>query len=176
MKAAIAGDTGLPPGIGRRLGSGRVGDRRRCVRRRRDDPRPDRRPGSRRQARRPTRADAIRPCIRCNQTCQVRDARNPIVSCVGEPSAGRETEDPDWYVPTTEPRDVVVVGGGVAGLEAARVAATRGHRVAVFEKADHIGGMAAVAGPGAALVAWLEAECRRLGVEITTSATVDPAR
>ncbi len=44
-------------------------------------------------------ADRIRPCTRCNQTCQVRDARNPIVTCVGEPSSGRETEDPDWYAP-----------------------------------------------------------------------------
>ena len=79
-------------------------------------------------------ADTIRPCIRCNQTCQVRDVRNPIVSCVGEPSAGRETEDPDWYAPATDQRSVLVVGGGVAGLEAARVAATRGHRVAAHEK------------------------------------------
>ena len=46
------------------------------------------------------RPSAIRPCIRCNQTCQVRDARNPIVTCVGEPTSGRETEDPDWYAPT----------------------------------------------------------------------------
>jgi mycofactocin system FadH/OYE family oxidoreductase 1 len=119
-------------------------------------------------------AATIRPCIRCNQTCQVRDARNPIVSCVAEPSAGRETEDPDWYAPALAPRDVVVVGGGVAGLETARVAASRGHRVALFEKSGHIGGMAAIAGPGAALVDWLESECRRLGVEITARARSIP--
>ena len=43
--------------------------------------------------------ERIRPCTRCNQTCQVRDARNPLVTCVGEPTSGRETEDPDWYAP-----------------------------------------------------------------------------
>ena len=52
--------------------------------------------------------------------------RNPIVTCIGEPTSGRETEDPDWYVPATHHRDVVVVGAGPAGLEAARVAAVRG--------------------------------------------------
>ena len=111
-------------------------------------------------------ADTVRPCIRCNQTCQVRDARSPIVTCVGEPSSGRETEDPDWYAPTARPRDVVVVGGGVAGLEAARVAAARGHRVRLVEQADHLGGVAAVAGPGAALVQWLINECVTAGVQI----------
>ena len=119
-------------------------------------------------------AVTIRPCIRCNQTCQVRDVRNPIVSCVGEPSSGRETEDPDWYVPTAAPHRVVVMGGGVAGLETARVAAIRGHHVALVERAHRVGGMAASAGPGAPFVAWLESECRRLGVEITIASTSIP--
>jgi 2,4-dienoyl-CoA reductase (NADPH2) len=118
--------------------------------------------------------ETVRPCIRCNQKCQVRDARNPLVSCVGEPSAGRETEDPAWYVPAADQRRVVVVGGGVAGLEAARVAAIRGHRVTVIERAAQVGGMAAITGPGAPLAAWLEAECRRLGVEIETDSTATP--
>ena len=43
--------------------------------------------------------EQVRPCTRCNQTCQVRDARNPLVTCIGEPTSGRETEDPDWYSP-----------------------------------------------------------------------------
>lgn len=112
--------------------------------------------------------DRIRPCIRCNQTCQVRDARNPIVSCVGDPSSGHESADPDWYERAFASRRVLVIGGGPAGLETARVAATRGHSVTVVDTAPSVGGMARVAGPGVPLVDWLEHECRRLGVSIET--------
>ncbi|NDH46671.1 MAG: mycofactocin system FadH/OYE family oxidoreductase 1 [Acidimicrobiia bacterium] len=113
--------------------------------------------------------ETIRPCIRCNQTCQVRDARNPIVTCVGEPTSGHESNDPDWYVRSPQPRRVLVIGAGPAGLEAARVAALRGHHVTIRESADRVGGLAAVTGPGGALVAWLERVVRDLGVTIETS-------
>ncbi len=113
----------------------------------------------------------VRPCTRCNQTCQVRDARNPIVTCIGEPSSGRESDDPDWYVASPHPRDVVVVGAGPAGLEAARVAALRGHRVTVIEASDQIGGLAAVAGPNTALVDWWRSEHDRLGTDIRLATT-----
>ncbi len=115
------------------------------------------------------RTEQVRPCTRCNQTCQVRDARNPIVTCIGEPTSGRETEDPDWYVAATRPRRVTVVGGGPAGLETARVAAVRGHDVTVVEECPRLGGLAAAAGPNGALVAWLAAEVARLGVNVRTS-------
>ncbi len=117
----------------------------------------------------------IRPCIRCNQTCQVRDARNPIVTCVGEPSSGRETEDPIWTTPATHPRDVLVVGGGIAGLESARVAALRGHRVRLVERADRLGGVCAVTGPGKPLVDWLIRECAGVQIEVGTQAVALPA-
>jgi 2,4-dienoyl-CoA reductase (NADPH2) len=114
------------------------------------------------------RPEAVRPCTRCNQTCQVRDARNPVVTCVLEPTTGHETTDADWVSPTTRPRHVQVVGGGPAGLEAARVAAIRGHHVRLVERAAELGGVARVAGPAGDFVRWQVDECRRLGVRLVT--------
>jgi len=117
----------------------------------------------------------IRPCIRCNQTCQVRDARNPIVTCVAEPTSGHETQDPDWYTTTSLPRHITVVGAGVAGLETARVAALRGHSVTIVEKSAATGGIAAIAGPGQPLVAWLNSEIDRLKVRVELGHEFDPS-
>ena len=119
--------------------------------------------------------EQIRPCTLCNQTCQVRDARNPIVTCVGEPSSGHELTDPDWYQPTARPSQVAVIGGGPAGLEAARVAALVGHQVHLYEARDTLGGMAARSGPHQPLISWLISECERLGVQIHLSTKVTGA-
>ncbi len=118
--------------------------------------------------------ERIRPCTRCNQTCQVRDVRNPLVTCIGEPTSGRETEDPEWTRPARVSRRVVVVGGGPAGLETARVAALRGHRVTLLERSSRLGGLAAVAGPNGPLVEWLAAEVGRLGVDVRISTAALP--
>jgi mycofactocin system FadH/OYE family oxidoreductase 1 len=136
--------------------------------------------------------DRIRPCILCNQTCRVRDNRNPVITCVADPRTGHELTDPP---PAADARpasggsgpgqatmsvaragepvpDVLVVGGGPAGLEAARVAAGAGLTVRLAERSATAGGTlrAAAAGPArermAALADWLEAEARRLGVQI----------
>jgi 2,4-dienoyl-CoA reductase-like NADH-dependent reductase (Old Yellow Enzyme family)/thioredoxin reductase len=84
------------------------------------------------------RRDEIRHCIACNQCWGwVTDGR-PI-GCVVNPTAGRELE---WgsLPKATSPRRVVVAGGGPAGLEAARVAAERGHHVVLLEQSDGLGG------------------------------------
>ena len=127
-------------------------------------------------------APTVRPCILCNQACRVRDNRNPLVSCVGEPRSGHETVDPDPGAPGPDGPDpavdALVVGAGPAGLECARVLALRGHRVRVVERSDHVGGTlaAAAVGPGrwrlSALPAWLGSECARLGVHVATGTVV----
>ncbi len=124
----------------------------------------------------------IRPCILCNQTCQVRDNRNPIVTCVSEPSAGHETEDEPVFRATHPSRlSLLVIGAGVAGLECARVAALAGHRVRVVDRAASAGGMLRVAAAGAGrarlgrLADWLERECATLGVAVECGVTVGPA-
>ncbi len=121
--------------------------------------------------------DAVRPCVLCNQSCQVRDVRNPIVSCIGEPRSGYEDLEPDpdglgGLLPGRG-RHLLVVGAGPAGLECARVAALAGFAVTLLERGDSAGGMAAAAAarlPGrerlGGLVLFLERSCRLLGVEL----------
>lgn len=133
-----------------------------------------------RLARKVTAGDdgAVRPCVLCNQQCQVRDVRNPVVSCIGEPSSGHEREGPGEPSPPLSPRSrrrLLVVGGGPAGLECARVAALLSVPVLLVERSEELGGMvtkAAARLPGRArlarLTTWLERECRRLGVAIHT--------
>jgi len=123
--------------------------------------------------------EQIRPCILCNQTCKVRDGRNPIITCVGEPRSGHEVTDEAVVPGSVSGHDVVVVGGGPAGLECARVAATLGHRVVLMERSDRCGGVLRTAANGAGrerlatLADWLEHECRRLGVRIETGTEIE---
>jgi len=89
------------------------------------------------------RADEINTCIGCNQACLDHIFEQKIASCLVNPRACHETELN--YLPAEKKKKIAVVGAGPAGLSFARVAALRGHRVTLFEKADGIGGLLRVA-------------------------------
>jgi len=129
------------------------------------------------------RPDEVRPCISCNQLCWGRRSRDYWISCLVNPSAGREFEwDGDRFEPATDPRRVLVVGGGPAGLETARVAAERGHAVTLLERRNELGGQFRLAGRQPSrkqildLLAWFEHRLAalgadvRLGVDVTAEA------
>ena len=125
--------------------------------------------------------ERIRPCLLCNQACMVRDNRNPVVSCVVEPRSGHELDEVDVRGTDQHPSTVLVVGGGPAGLEAARVLAERGHRVRLAERGPALGGMlttAAAAGGrhrlGIALD-WWRRELARLDVTVSLGHEVSAA-
>ena len=126
------------------------------------------------------RADEIRVCMGSNEGCIDRLYFGMPIACVQNPVIGRERE---WGTlgPTETPRSIVVVGGGPAGLEAARVAAARGHRVVLFEQQNQLGGAIRIAckAPGWEAyensVNWLEKRVRELDVDLRldTEATVE---
>ncbi|MBU9714879.1 FAD-dependent oxidoreductase [Evansella tamaricis] len=84
------------------------------------------------------RFDEINTCIACNQACLDHVFEGLPASCLVNPEAGRETEL--TINSTSEPRKILVVGAGPAGLEASRVAAERGHKVTLVDEKGEIGG------------------------------------
>jgi len=120
------------------------------------------------------RSDEIRPCISCNQLCIGRRLRENWISCLVNPSVGRETEwgGDDGSEPAPAPRDILVVGGGPAGLEAARVAALRGHQVTLAEAGGELGGQFRLAagqperGEIGDLLNWYVKQLERLQVRV----------
>ena len=84
------------------------------------------------------RPEDIRPCIRCME-CTDRGVLIGYITCTVNPSVGREGELAE-IVPVAKPKKVAVIGGGPGGMEAARVAALRGHDVTLFEKRE-LGGL-----------------------------------
>ena len=84
------------------------------------------------------RVDEINTCIACNQACLDHSFQNKRASCLVNPRAAHETEL--VYLKTKKAKKIAVVGGGVAGMSAATVAAERGHNVTLFEAAKEVGG------------------------------------
>ena len=119
------------------------------------------------------RVEDIRPCLSCNQMCWGRRYKDYWISCLINPSAGREFElGGDRFTPAETPRRILVVGGGPAGCEVARVAAERGHNVTLVEASGELGGQFRLAGlqPRRSQITdyieWFERQLNRLGVDI----------
>jgi len=84
------------------------------------------------------RDDDVRPCIACKECIHTSLIRNQPLRCTVNPACGHESEFA--LARTSEPKTVMVVGGGPAGMQAAAVAALRGHRVTLHERSSELGG------------------------------------
>ena len=122
--------------------------------------------------------EKIRPCIACNQGCITRLQRGKQPTCAVNPTAMREIRFA--LKPCMRPKKVVIVGGGAAGMEAARTAALRGHQVTLIEKNAELGGCMIQAGSHsfkkevADLNRWYQQELKGLSVDIHTGTEATP--
>jgi NADPH-dependent 2,4-dienoyl-CoA reductase/sulfur reductase-like enzyme len=122
--------------------------------------------------------DRIIPCISCNHCLdRIIDGGKPL-RCSVNPLTGREYHT--RLVPATRARKILVVGGGPAGMQAAVVAASRGHRVTLLEKKDHLGGQMLLAAKPpdkeeiASLTNYLSGELQKNGVDVRMQTEATP--
>ena len=129
------------------------------------------------------RVDETRPCIGCNQGC-VGGIFGPAgrLGCVVNAAAGQEVRvTEERFKPVPTPRKILVVGGGPAGLEAARTAALLGHHVVLCEASPALGGqvrfarLAPTRAETGVITDWLAGELRRLEVDVRLGTPVDAA-
>jgi NAD(H)-dependent 7beta-hydroxy-3-oxo-delta4-cholenoic acid oxidoreductase len=124
------------------------------------------------------RFDDIAPCTSCSIGCVYTQMNMQPMTCVINPTVGKEKEMA--IVPASKPKKVLVAGGGPGGLEAARVAAIRGHKVTLYEKSTKLGGqlnLACVAPMRQELAMWvtyLATQVNKLGVKVELQKEVTP--
>ena len=124
------------------------------------------------------RDDEIRPCISCDY-CRLALLQTRPIRCLVNPETGREREF-SAVRPAAAPKRVIVVGGGPGGLEAARAAALRGHRVRLYERNPELGGQLRLAAlpPHKGKIEWLTrclvTQAQKAGVELSTSTVFRP--
>ena len=112
----------------------------------------------------------IRPCISCQEGCMGRIQTYSMINCAVNPQAARERVTA--YEPVARKKRVLIAGGGVAGCEAARVLAERGHEPVLYEASERLGGNLLPGGAPAfkeddqQLVKWYENELERLRVPV----------
>lgn len=123
--------------------------------------------------------DRVRPCISSNH-CIGQIALHRPISCMMNARVGKEALWPEVPVSSTNPQKVLVIGGGPAGMEAARIAALAGHSVTLWEAADQLGGKLILGGTThrrgdlSQMRQFLEAEVRRTNATIVTSQRATP--
>ncbi len=126
------------------------------------------------------RCEDVRGCLSCNQMCWGRRSRDYWISCLINPSAGREFEwGGDRFTKAESARKVLVIGAGPAGLECARTAAERGHRVSLCEATGELGGQFRLAGEQPRrgqildLLRWYGRQLEQLGVDLRYFSPLD---
>ena len=125
------------------------------------------------------RVDEIRICTGASEACIGRRIQGKTIACIQNPVIGREAELGEAR-PAARARRVVVAGGGVAGLEAARMAARRGHLVVLLEATAELGGQLRALWRSPArqsygeVVRWLAGEVARVGVEVRLETEATP--
>ncbi|MTH79058.1 NADH:flavin oxidoreductase [Paracoccus aestuariivivens] len=125
------------------------------------------------------REEDIRPCVGANY-CLDRIYQGGMALCLHNPATGRELSMPQQIQPASTRKRVVIVGAGPAGIEAARVATERGHKVTVLEAADQPGGQIRLTARQErrremlSIIQWRHEQCLKRGVDFRFNTYAEP--